>query len=311
MNDKNDIIGIKHPHKKEYLKWVDEKGWEGVVYTYTLSAPNDEKDGWKYVGCTAEETIRRSRWNSDNNDYAAQKINDARKHYGIDSFEYAILEIHYDEDIDRLVDKLEEREKHFIKEFDSVEHGFNSNHGGTGRYGQKISDDEIARRNKAREGFKHTEETKKRISELQKGRKHSDEAKAKISAGNSGKKRTEAMNKKQSERMKGKEPVAATEGAKEWVKKNGGGYWKGKQMPEDARAKLKLIQQANGTAVRAICVKDGTTEDFTTMLDASKKTGDGAGSIKYSIENGNTTKRGYKYIKIDKNEIPRIEGENS
>ena len=271
-----------------------------MVYAYTLSAPNDEKNGWKYVGCTAEETIRRGRWNSENNDYAAQKINDARKHYGIDSFEYAVIETYYDEDIDKLVDKLEVREKYYIEKFDSVEHGFNSNHGGTGRYGQKISEDEIARRNKAREGFHHTEETKKRISESHKGRKHSDEAKAKISAGNSGKKRTEAMNKKQSERMKGKEPVAATEGAKEWVKQNGGGYWKGKNMPNDARANMKAIQQAIGTAVRAIYVKDGSSEDFTTMLDASKKTGDGAGSIKYSVEHGNTTKRGYRYEKIEK-----------
>ena len=304
-------IGKKRKYFKDHLIWVDGKGWRGIVYSYKLFAPNDEKDGWRYIGCTPEEGTRRRIWLKPKNKYAGEKIADARKKYTINAFAYDILETHYDPDIDKLVEKLEERESYYIEKYDTVEHGFNGNYGGTGRKGQKISDDEIARRNKAREGFHHTEETKQHISESQIGRKQSDEAKAKISAGNSGKKRTEAMNKKQSERMKGKEPVAATEGAKEWVKKNGGGYWKGKQMPEDARAKLKLIQQANGTAVRAICVKDGTTEDFTTMLDASKKTGDGAGSIKYSIENGNTTKRGYKYKKIDKNEIPRIEGENS
>ena len=107
------------------------------------------------------------------------RSNEARKHYGNANFKYDVLETLYDKDIDRLVDKLEEREKYYIKKFNSVERGFNSNHGGTGRYGQKISEDEIARRNKVREGFTHTEETKKRISEIQKGRKHSDAAKAK------------------------------------------------------------------------------------------------------------------------------------
>ena len=106
------------------------------------------------------------------------------------------------------------------------------------------------------------------------------------------------MNKAQSDRMKGKVPTAATEAAKEWVKQNGGSYWKGKKMPEEARAKIKAVQQANGTAVRAIKVIDGSSEDFPTMLDASKKTGDGTGSVKYSIEHGSTTKRGYKYMKL-------------
>ena len=69
-------------------------------------------------------------------------------------------------------------------------------------------------------------------------------------------------------------------------------------MPEEARAKIKAVQQANGTAVRAIKVIDRSSEDFPTMLDASKKTGDATGSVKYSMEHGTTTKRGYKYMKL-------------
>ena len=200
----------------------------------------------------------------------------------------------------KLVEKLEKREAHYICKYDSYKHGFNSNKGGTGRKGQKISQEEIDRRNEARGDFHHTDATKQRISQSQIGRKQSDEAKAKISAGNKGKKRTEAMNKAQSDRMKGKVPTAATEAAKEWVKQNGGSYWKGKKMPEEARAKIKAVQQANGTAVRAIKIIDGSSEEFPTMLDASKKTGDGTGSVKYSIEHGSTTKRGYKYEQIAK-----------
>ena len=293
-------VGVKKRYDKSHLKMVKNKGYEGVVYIYILNAPGDEKDGWVYVGCTPEEETRRSKWNKAKNKYAGTKIADARERYGVKCFTYKVLETHYDPDIDKLVEKLEEREAHFIEEYNSIGCGFNGNKGGTGRKGQKISKEEIVRRNEARGDFHHTDATKQRISQSQIGRKQSDEAKAKISASNKGKKRTEAMNKAQSDRMKGKVPTAATEAAKEWVKQNGGSYWKGKKMPKEARAKIKAVQQANGTAVRAIKVIDGSSEDFPTMLDASKKTGDGTGSVKYSIEHGSTTKRGYKYEQIAK-----------
>jgi len=297
---KKEYVGVKKRYDKNHLRWVDGKGWEGVVYKYTLNKPGDPKDGWSYIGETPEETVRRSKWEIAENKYAGQKIATARETFGIKMFSYTVLETLYDPDIDKLVEKLEKREAHYISKYDSNKHGFNSNKGGTGRKGQKISQEEIDRRNEARGDFHHTDATKQRISQSQIGRKQSDEAKAKISAGNKGKKRTEAMNKAQSDRMKGKVPTAATEAAKEWVKQNGGSYWKGKKMPEEARAKIKAVQQANGTAVRAIKVIDGSSEDFPTMLDASKKTGDGTGSVKYSIEHGSTTKRGYKYEQIAK-----------
>ena len=287
---KIETVGTKRKYDKSHLTWVDGKGWEGIVYTYTLVAPGDEKNGWAYVGCTPEEGTRRAKWMKPKNKYAGRKIAAARAKYGYERFSYKVIETHYDTDIDRLVEKLEQHEEYYIALFDTYEHGFNSNKGGTGRKGQKISEDEIARRNKAREGFHHTKETKQHISESQIGRKHSDETKAKISAGNSGKKRTEAMNKKQSERMKGKEPVAATEGAKEWVKKNGGGYWKGKQMPEDARANMKAAQQAKGKKTRAH-LSDGSTQDFTTMRDAANAFDINVGSIDYSIKKGSVVKK--------------------
>lgn len=105
------------------------------------------------------------------------------------------------------------------------------------------------------------------------------------------------MNKAQSDRMKGINPTAATEAAKKWREENGGSYWKGKEMSADAKANMKAAQQERGISVGVI-FPDGHTEDFTTMLDASKRTGDGAGSVKYSIEHGSTTERGYKYIKL-------------
>lgn len=303
MTKKKEYVGKKKKHDKSHLTWDDEhNGWEGVVYTYTLDCPDDPKHGWKYVGCTPEESTRRYRWGLEKNKYAGRKIAEARQQYGIKNFSYVVLETHYDSDIDALEAKLEEREEHYIKQFDSIVHGFNSNYGGTGRKGVVQTKDEIDRRNASRKknGFHHTEETKQHLSEINTGRKHTDDTKAKISIGNKGKRRTEVQRQTQSQRMKGKVPTSATEGAKKWVEQNGGSYWKGKQMPDSAKAKMKLVQQANGTAVRVIKVDDNSYEDFSTMLDASKKTGDGTGSIKYSIEHGSKTKRGYRYEKIAK-----------
>lgn len=301
MSKQTEYVGKKRNCDKSHLTWDDTKqAWEGVVYSYTLDKPDDPKDGWKYIGCTPEQSTRMRMWGREKNKYGGKKIAEARKNYGIKSFSYQVLETLYDPDIDKLVEKLEDREKHFIQVYDSVENGFNGNYGGTGCTGLKLSKEEIEKRLKAKTVFKHTEETKKRIGEKLKGRKVSAETKEKISAGNKGKKRTKEMNQKQSQRMKGVNPVAATEGAKKWVAQNGGGYWKGKKMPNESIAKMKIFQQTNGTAVRAINVKDGSSEDFPTMLDASKKTGDGTGSVKYSMEHGCVTKRGYRYEKIVK-----------
>lgn len=282
---KTEKVGIKRKYAKNNLTWTDGKGWEGVVYKYTLHKPGDDKDGWVYIGCTPEEGMRRSKWNQKNNAYGGKKIAAARKQYGKDCFDYLVIETHYDQDIDKLVELLESRESYYIKENNSIEKGFNGNTGGTGRTGMKLSDEENQRRNATRKknGFHHTDESKKKIGEKSKNRKKSDEEKQKISESNKGKKRTEEQKTAQSERLKGIEPKAATEGAKNWVKQNGGGYWKNHQISAQGKVNMKAAQQARGTKVKAT-FKDKTTKTFPTMLDASKECGCNAGSVKYSIE---------------------------
>lgn len=71
----------------------------------------------------------------------------------------------------------------------------------------------------------------------------SEETKAKISVSNKGKTRTAEQKRASSERLKGKVPEAANEGAKKWHKKNGGSYWKGKKMSDEAKAYMKAAQQ--------------------------------------------------------------------
>ena len=278
-------VGKRRKYNKDSLTWVACKGWQGVVYIYRLDAPGDEKDGWVYVGCTPEEETRKNRWNKPKSKYAGKKIAAARRRYALINFKYTVVDTLYDRDIDKLVEKLEDREKDFIKMFDSFEHGFNSNKGGTGRKGTKISLEEKARRNMTRKdnGFHHTDAAKQKISAASKKRRKTQAEKNKISASNSGKKRTEEMKKAQSDRMKGIEPTAATEGAKKWRDKNGGGYWKGQKMSDEAKANMKAAQQrCVGVKVRAKFI-DGTDMDFLTKSDAANHFGVSIAAIDYCI----------------------------
>ena len=275
------------------LTWIDGKGWEGVVYSYTLTS-NEEKNGWKYVGCTTKENIRIQSWNNKSNDrYGGKKIVEARQKYGLSSFKYTVLERLHDPDIDKLQERLEEREGFYIKEYDSVAHGFNSSEKGTGNKGIKLSEEQKRKSVEARmekDSYHHSQATKDKISKANQGKVQSVETRQKISEKLKGQKRTEEQRKAESDRLKGKVPIAATEGAKRWVKENGGGYWKGKKLPEETRAKIAAIQKARGVKVRAV-YQDGTTEEFETQNDAAKKFGILAGSVSYSVDHGNYVKR--------------------
>lgn len=277
----------KNKYDKKHLTWIGGKGWKGVVYTYTLNAPNDEKNGWKYVGCTPEEELRKRKWNQVKNPYAGEKIADARKKYGISNFDYAVLETLYDPDIDKLVSLLEQREAYYIEKFDSFHNGFNGNKGGLGRKGIKQSKSEIAKRTLThkKNGYHPSEETKRKLAAASSKRKKSAEERKKISEGNKGKKRTPEMRAAESKRLKGITPTAATEGAKKWVVANGGGYWKNHTLPDSARENMKAAQQKRGTKTR-VHYSDGTTQDFNTMLDAAKACGILVGSVTNSIKHG-------------------------
>ena len=118
-----------------------------------------------------------------------------------------------------------------------------------------------------------------------------------ISARNRGKKRTLEQRQAQSKMRKGKVPQAATDGAKEWVKKNGGGYWKYHPLSDKAKSNMKAAQQKRGTKVQAT-YPDGHFEEFNTMLDAAKATGHLVGSVYYSVMHGSVTKNNYRFKKL-------------
>ena len=258
--------------KENGLVYVPGKGFEGSVYRY-----QHKPDGKSYVGATIRELERRRQWNNFNNAYSGPKIANAQKNSKREDWTYEVLERMYSEDPVELERMIEEREAHYIALYDSCENGFNANRCGDGMSGMQ-------HREESREQISinhrryQSEEAKKKIGDAMRGREVKKSTRRKISKGNTGKQRTPEMRQVQSDRMKGREPVAATIGAKTWVKENGGGYWSNHELSDEAKANMKAAQQKRGTAVIAH-FPDGHTEVYNTMLDASKACNTAVGSI--------------------------------
>lgn len=120
------------------LKMVPEKDkqYKGIIYCHRLIETDE-----CYVGETKDENARKYNWNSQKSSYGGQKIRYARENYGIDDsiWSYGKLETVTADTEEELDAKLKERESHWIKTLDSVEHGFNANYGGRGMTGLALT----------------------------------------------------------------------------------------------------------------------------------------------------------------------------
>ena len=270
----------------------NEKGlYEGVVYRYENKAEGDEC-GWCYIGCTIDEKHRRYSWNNHGNkSYGGQKISKARVKFGLESFDYKVLERVEAESVEELHAKLEDRESAYIKQFNSIEKGYNSSEGGSGHKGG-ITEEHRINIGKASTGRWKSQATKDKISASLKGRVVSEETKKKISAGNKGKIRSEEVRKAQSEMRKGQLPKHLYEGNKRW--RENGGTLKGYKHSETVRAHMSAAQKLNGTKTK-ITFPDGTVKIYPTMLDAAKGINVNVGSIEYYAKRSatHTTQSGY------------------
>lgn len=261
--------------------------YEGVVYRYVNTVEGDEF-GWCYVGNTTDERHRRYSWNNHGNkNYGGKKINDARTKFGPENFDYEVLEYVSAATECELKATMDGKEAVYIKQFNSIQQGYNSSEGGAGNKGG-ITEEHRKNIGKASTGRKKTQDTKDRISASLLGHLVSDETRKKISKGNKGKKRSEESNKKQSARMKGKVPSHLIAANKEWRKN--GGTTKGIKQTETAKANMKAAQQANGTKVK-VTTPDGTERYYSTMLNAAKALGVNVGSIDYYVNKSKTHKR--------------------
>ena len=267
--------------------------YRGVIYERHNKATDQS-----YVGKTDNEKIRKQCWNNKGSrSYGGKKIMEARKEYGTgpDAWDYNVLEELFSDTHEGLAKELKERETYWIREKNSVDNGYNHSYG-DGNLGIEYDEERRKLCGNAMRGKHHTEETKAILRQKNKGVPRPDEVKAKISRATKGLKRTEAQKQAQSARQKGVVPVAATAGAKQWVHRNGGGYWKNHPLPDSARANMKKAQQERGIDCTAT-FPDGHEEIFPTMLDAANATGLNVGSVKYSIDHKNFTRNGYKFRK--------------
>lgn len=258
--------------KENGLTYVPGKGYEGVNYRY-MNLIN----GKSYVGATIRELERRRSWANWSNAYSGSKIANARKSSKREDWKYEVLERSYSKEPVKLEKMVEEREAYYIALYDSCENGYNSNRGGDGMSGMSQTEESREQISINHRRYQ-SEEAKKKIGDAMRGREVKESTRRKISKGNTGKQRTPEMRQVQSDRMKGREPVAATIGAKTWVKENGGGYWSNHELSDEAKANMKAAQQKRGTAVIAH-FPDGHTEVYNTMLDASKACNTAVGSI--------------------------------
>ena len=166
---------------------------EGIIYCYT-----NKINGLKYIGQTTNEQSRRYSFTNPNARYCTSykqykeggklsKFDQARKDFGLEAFDYEILDIIENEDSEYLIDELNALETYYIKKYDTMK----------SLKGHKMS--ELTYQKLCLTGYPHTEESKKKISELAKerykditkhpmyGKHHSEESKRKNSESRKGK----------------------------------------------------------------------------------------------------------------------------
>lgn len=149
-------------------------------------------------------------------------LQSAFKKYGIDNFEFNIIERVAD------INKLNEREQYWLDHYQSYNRDF----------GYNLRSNCISNR-----GYKHTNETKEKMSIFRKGRKRkplSEEHKLKLSKAHTGKKHTEEHIRKMAESLKGHIVSEETKRKIGLSNKNKISYRKGKSLTEEHRKNISL-----------------------------------------------------------------------
>ena len=165
---------------------------EGIIYKYI--SPNNKV----YIGQTLNEERRRKEFLDLKKQYGGLKIYNARKKYKPENFKYEILFKKEYSDIETANNELNILEEKYIKEYDSINNGYNITLGGDSIRGVMLNEDCKQRMiNTLKKGYnegkltnpfkgrKHTEETKAILREKSlgrvsgfKGHKHTEETKA-------------------------------------------------------------------------------------------------------------------------------------
>lgn len=112
----------------------------GIIYCYTCKTTQK-----KYIGQTTNEKRRRAqfRWKTNYCKGGDSAIDNARRRYGTEDFEYIVLEEYFFENVNDATKKLDEREQYYIKLYDTYMHGYNSTIGGHTNRGKKWTAEQL------------------------------------------------------------------------------------------------------------------------------------------------------------------------
>lgn len=122
---------------------------ESIIYKYI-----NKINGKMYIGQTINKDKRKRQFYNKNVLYTSQKnkklskIDQARQKYGVDNFEYSILEKINMDNKEDVISKLNELEKYYIDKFNSIENGYNIMPGG----GNEVKTEETI--NKIKQGVR-------------------------------------------------------------------------------------------------------------------------------------------------------------
>lgn len=140
--------------------------YTGYIYKITNKITN-----LSYIGCTTR-TIK-WRFNKHAESYGencSYLLKKDMRTLGRDSFFVDELEKINAENKDQLLNKLYERERYFIKKFDTYNNGYNQSIGGLGLKGYKQSQEQKEKLRIANTGKRRTDDVKKKLSESHKGK---------------------------------------------------------------------------------------------------------------------------------------------
>lgn len=150
----------------------------GVIHPvlWSVYKHTNKINGKCYIGITNQRYVR-CRWGKDGHGYSQygqKKFWNAIKKYGWDNFAHEIIEKNI-----ATPQEANEREKYWIKYYDSFKNGYNATEGGSGATGHIVSVEarrklsEASKGNKNMLGKHHDENTRKLISETHKGKRNS------------------------------------------------------------------------------------------------------------------------------------------
>ena len=223
------------------------------------------------------------------------KLHSALKKYPIDDWNIEILE----ECADRT--QLQEREKYFIKQYNTFVDGYNMTNGGDGMDSENAS--------KLKKMWYETENgkiKKQKLSEQFKynnpgidwtGKKHNEETKKKISEKNTGRKMTEEQRKKRSEIVKNQWKTGVFDKrppqSKESIEKRSRSMM-GHKGSEKQKQKVKEMFQKT----YEVLFPDGHVEQITNLSEFSKRHKLDQGNLHKTLTFTNRKHKGYKVLRL-------------